>query len=174
MGLDLINKYRQLHMEKKYGVTSPQYIKEIQKVVDKYSVDSVLDYGCGQSHLIDELENIPNRYRYDPAIIGIDVLSTDVVDLVICTDVMEHIPKEEVDKTLHQIREVGRRGYFQIALFQHGGRFDDGEPLHCTVESRDWWREQLKTHFPVVEDLPVFRKPRAKKEWAGFLVASHP
>jgi hypothetical protein len=168
MGTRLINKYKKLHKQKPYGVSSPQYKPELEHIIEKYSISSCLDFGCGQSTLLDEL-NVNEKYWYDPAIIGKDFLIDKSVDLIICTDVLEHIPENEIENTLTLIGDRGKMVYFQIALFQHGGRFDDGSPLHITVKPREWWREQLKKHFHVLQDLPVFKKPRQKKEWAGWL-----
>jgi SAM-dependent methyltransferase len=61
-----------------------------------------------------------------------------------CTDVLEHIPTDDVPTVLRNILASARNVFFSIALFDdvHGKRLSDG-PLHLTVKPAEWWRQQL-------------------------------
>lgn len=65
-------------------------------------------------------------------------------DFAFCTDVLEHIPPEQVARVLRVVVGAGRRAYLQIACTpDHMGKLI-GEPLHLTVQPYAWWKEQLE------------------------------
>lgn len=61
-----------------------------------------------------------------------------------CTDVMEHIPPEEVDTVLSNILHSAHNVFFRIDTQPDvmGARI--GEPLHLSVHSYDWWLDKFK------------------------------
>ncbi len=60
-----------------------------------------------------------------------------------CTDVMEHIPTEEVNQTLVNILRSAQHVFFQISLMDdHFGK-EIGEKLHLTVQPFQWWKDRL-------------------------------
>lgn len=67
-----------------------------------------------------------------------------------CTDVMEHIPPEQVDLVLKNILRSANHVFFQISLEDDlmGARI--GEPLHLTVESFDWWKKKFAQHQAII------------------------
>ena len=78
-----------------YGGKGCKWIDDVYRVIKSAPIRSVLDYGCGQGMLWKELsEKCSVEYiayqEYDPAIKGKDN-RPDPADLVICTNVLEHI-----------------------------------------------------------------------------------
>lgn len=67
-----------------------------------------------------------------------------VADFGYCTDVMEHIPTEDVPTVLTNITSAARRVFFAISTVDDvmGGLI--GEKLHLTVKPMEWWKEQLE------------------------------
>ncbi len=63
-------------------------------------------------------------------------------DLVVCTEVMEHIPEEEVRTVLKEIKRVGTHFFFTIAMSRalHKMPHDGSEP-HICVKSPAWWKD---------------------------------
>lgn len=62
--------------------------------------------------------------------------------LVTCFDVLEHLDKQDIDATLAEVWRVLRPGgvFFGAVSCRKSGVIDDqGENLHRTVESPDWW-----------------------------------
>jgi len=63
----------------------------------------------------------------------------------ICTDVLEHIPEEEIDAVLDTILENSKHVFFQISTvhdaFGHHPEID--ETLHVTVKPYQWWLKKL-------------------------------
>jgi SAM-dependent methyltransferase len=69
---------------------------------------------------------------------------TGIADFAYCTDVLEHIPPEQVKRVLRVVVGSARKVYLQIACTpDHMGALI-GEPLHLTVEPYAWWKAELE------------------------------
>lgn len=147
----LIAQYRQVHAAKVYGQTSELLTGVILKQIALLpKIDSILDYGCGQARTADWIGKIHDAqvYKYDPAIPGLDTLPPVETDLVICTDVMEHIPLENVDTLLKEIRAISQNAFFNISCARAAEVLPNGENAHCTVRPPLWWKERLAKFWP--------------------------
>lgn len=153
-----IIQYQELHQaDPSYGSTSLKFIDEVSVMIDALKPKSILDYGCGKGTLIAEIER---RYpeivchRYDPSIPEWSVLPVEKTDLVINTDVLEHIPVNDIDAVLREIVSISGNAYFNL----HHGRaatiLPSGENAHCTVRSPSWYRKKIASYFKQVELLP--------------------
>ena len=67
-----------------------------------------------------------------------------------CTDVMEHIPTQDVNKVLNNCLMACQHVFFQIATQDDvlGGIV--GHPLHLTVRPYEWWLQQFNDRECVV------------------------
>lgn len=68
-----------------------------------------------------------------------------------CTDVMEHIPTEDVDKVLENIFGVCKECFFQICFRKDHFGSEIGEELHLTVKPYLWWLEKLSQYSDIIE-----------------------
>lgn len=147
---DYIEQYKKLHKQCKYGKSSEKLYDEILPLIKEINPKSILDYGCGQSKLIEMLP-CEKRYRYDPAIEKYSILpTTNQVDLVLCIDVLEHIPLEDLNETLVMIRHFSDNVIFDIGIQSATHILPNGQNAHCTVKTIEWWVKYLKTFFPIV------------------------
>ncbi len=110
----------QLHKDNiHYGVGGGKYAEVVIEIVKKLSKEgelppTVTDYGAGKQFLAKELP-FPIQ-SYDPAIPEISELPKPT-DIVICTDVLEHIEPDKIDLVLDDLKRVTRQvGYFVIHL----------------------------------------------------------
>ena len=122
--------------------------------------DTVIDFGCGTGRAAKKFE------EQDFPVVGVDfvraALETEIAfveaclwdmpsfkaDWGFCTDVMEHIPPEKVPDVLEQIHARTKKGcFFQIALTKDSFGDRIGERLHLTVQSLDWWTDELSKHW---------------------------
>ncbi len=146
-----IKEYETLHaLNTNYGTRSMIYLKAISLVIDYLSPKSILDFGCGKGVLIDKIaQKYPNIqcYGYDPAVEEIKVLTTNNVDLVICTDVLEHIPESELDDALANISKLSKNAFFMIDHALAGATLPNGENAHCTVKPYEWYYDLLKNYY---------------------------
>src|SRR5512139_3224787 len=68
----------------------------------------------------------------------------ETFDYGFCTDVLEHIPPEDVDKVLTNIFVSSKKVYLAISTMPDVMGALVGEPLHLTVESPFWWHDKVK------------------------------
>lgn len=68
----------------------------------------------------------------------------DTFDMVTCTDVLEHVPEDNVNKVLSEIYRVGKGEYlFTIALNPATIKMPDGTEPHITLKPPEWWLEKM-------------------------------
>jgi len=126
----------------------------------------VLDWGCGKADHLHRYvgksgKTLPQLYAgwiqeyycYDP---GNELYDKPPhwpakYDIVICADVMEHVPAESVAATLEHMSYVTDES--SCLLFTISGRlakkqFLDGENLHCNPQDSEYWEAMLEKHLP--------------------------
>ncbi len=109
----------------------------------------VLDYGCGKGSLASRLP-FPIA-EYDPAIPGKDALP-EPHDVVVCTDVLEHIEPECLDSVLAHLRSLIKvEGFFVISTRPARKTLPDGRNAHLIIQPWEWWAAKLREYFRIVE-----------------------
>lgn len=169
---ELLAQYRQLHTqgerrmnlpaEKTYnGASLPRHAGRIKSLIDSHSARTVLDYGSGKGHqyhpmqirLPDgrEFNSIPAFWGiesiacYDPAYEPFSQAPTGKFDGVICTDVLEHCPEQDMRWILGELFTFARKFVFaNVACYAAMKHLPNGENAHCTVRSITWWDERLR------------------------------
>ncbi len=90
--------------------------------------------------------------EYDPAIEGKDGRPV-FADLVVCTDVLEHIEPDRLDNVLTHLRTLARRAVFVVINTQPSNKtLTDGRNAHLIVEPAVWWYERLQVAAFTVTD----------------------
>jgi 2-polyprenyl-3-methyl-5-hydroxy-6-metoxy-1,4-benzoquinol methylase len=65
-------------------------------------------------------------------------------DVVVCTDVLEHIEPEKLDAVLdHILRLTGYFAHLVISTRPANAVLPDGRNAHLIVETPDWWLEKI-------------------------------
>lgn len=133
----------------RYGRDS---VNDVAAYADDLGATTILDFGCGTGTLAPALCGRDVR-EYDPGIDGKDALPEEA-DLVVATDVLEHIEPDRLDATLAFIRRLARRGaFFVIATTLAKEVLPDGRNAHLVVRPTQWWRERLtKAGFRVMRE----------------------
>ena len=93
-----------------------------------------------------------------PVVRAYDHPNASHVDFVYCCDVLEHIPTQFTMLTINQMLRVARYGVFlSISLVPDNFGIWVGQPLHQTVQSFTWWRDNLRElgHVRDARDLHV-------------------
>ncbi len=107
---------------------------------------SILDYGCGKGTFgqkVRELRPDVDVRDYDPGVAGCDHLP-EPADLVVCTDVLEHVEPDRLADTLaHLFGLAQRRAFLDIALFEAKKTLPDGRNAHLIIRPAPWWLEVL-------------------------------
>jgi hypothetical protein len=138
-----------LHEGGNYGRHGDKWAGEVTRLINRYDAKSVLDYGCGQGSLARSVG--PIVQEYDPAIAGKDALPLPA-DLVVCTDVLEHIEPECLADVLDHLRALSRLACFVVISTRAAKKFlADGRNAHLIVKDDDFWRQHLANRFAIVE-----------------------
>lgn len=140
----------QLHeLSPAYGTSGQRYVADVLKLMREHDLVTVLDYGSGKGTL---KRNLPDRdvREYDPAIPGKDS-RPEPADLIVCTDVLEHVEMEHLDAVLRDLQSLclGLL-YVVVSTVPAVKTLPDGRNAHLVVQSADWWRGKFAAHFRIV------------------------
>lgn len=130
-----------------YGVGGSKYVDIVKTLTATIKAQSILDYGAGKGFLA---EGLPFPiWEYDPAIPGKDA-SPRPAELVICTDVLEHIEPDRLPFVLADLKRCVRKvGYFVIHTGPAQKTLADGRNAHLIQQDAAWWGKQLAQYFAV-------------------------
>jgi uncharacterized Rossmann fold enzyme len=141
-----------------YGIGGGKHAKIVKQLLETSKSKTVLDYGCGKGMLAKKLD-FP-IWEYDPAIEGKNHPPRPA-DLVVCTDVLEHIEPEYLDAVLEDIaRCTLKLAYLVIHTGKSSKSLSDGRNAHLIQEDGEWWRQRLSQFFDiptngVIKKLPL-------------------
>ena len=156
--MDYIKQYELLYkIKKNYGKTSIKLYDMLEKIINDLNISSVLDYGCGKSKLLDLIKKNKKIkiYRYDPAIKKYSKLTKNKTDLVICTDVLQHVPLYDLDRVLKEIKSKGIYILFYIKCTNHKTKLPNGTYANCTVYDKKWWLEKLSNYYDDIKEIKI-------------------
>lgn len=138
----------QLHAEnKKYGTMGGLYVRDLINILKQLQTQDVLDYGCGKSTLADNLPFIIKQY--DPAVPKHAALPVPA-DVVVCTDVLEHVEPELIENVLQHIASLTKKiAYITACTCEAKKKLPDGRNAHLIIEPLAWWSVLFDKYFKV-------------------------
>lgn len=147
-----INVYRDTHV--KYpeyftGHSLITYVSEINSLITHSNVKTCLDYGCGKAkawsyYQLQVLFGLDKVSLYDPGVEQYSTHPTEPSDLVVCIDVLEHVPENCVDEVLSDICSLARKAVFlNISTRPASKKLTDGTNAHATVKPKQWWQTKI-------------------------------
>lgn len=156
-----------------WGTSGGHYADHVINAAEAMGAKSILDYGCGKGVLLTHLaDDVDERIKgislqgYDPAVDGF----TDTplpADLVVCTDVLEHIELDCLRNVLSHLQELCKiGGIFVIHSGPASHKLPDGRNAHLIQKPLEWWAEQLLEFFVIDQVIPMGEY--------SFMVAVHP
>jgi 2-polyprenyl-3-methyl-5-hydroxy-6-metoxy-1,4-benzoquinol methylase len=135
-------------------VSGFKHSDRIQQLAKLIGTRDILDYGCGAQTLAKSLPFAITNY--DPFIVGLDA-EPGIHDLVICSDVLEHIEPECLDAVFqHLFSKVGKGLSLDIACRPAKKVLADGRNTHLIQETPSWWLMRI---LPSLE--PMFTQSYA-------------
>ena len=139
---------QQLHEDRpEYGAhNAHRWVQAVNDLTWEYETFDVLDYGCGKGAL-SRLMSKMHIKNYDP---GVPAYATppNSADIVVCTDVMEHIEPECLEAVIKDLKRVTRKALLINISLQHAHKtLADGRNAHLIVEDIDFWCTALLPHF---------------------------
>lgn len=147
-------KYIELHKQifsHFTGQSLTPHVEAIKNLINETKSETLLDFGCGnaleykQKNTHKTVWNV-DATLYDPGHPKHNVLPDKTFDIVVCTDVMEHIPEDCVDSVLERIFTRAEKAvYFNISIRKAHKLLPNGENAHVNVKPPDWWDAKLST-----------------------------
>lgn len=149
---DSHNIYRQTH--DKYpeyftGYSITDFIDEIGHLIKHSNIVTAIDYGCGKARAWNSF-NLQGQWKlhkvdlYDPGFTPFSKRPEAPADLVICTDVLEHVPEHLVDEVLADLVFLSKKAIFvNISTRAASKTLVDGSNAHATVKPKHWWQAKL-------------------------------
>lgn len=151
---DLIPLYREMADAggNFFGTSVLQHADDIGNALRSVGAKTLLDYGCGRG----DAYSLPccihldwgiareNVALYDPAFEQHSYLSLLRFDAVVSSDVLEHIPEEDVDRFIGDLFNHAKLVVWASVCCREAKKtFPDGTNLHVTVRPLEWWRERF-------------------------------
>lgn len=151
---------QELHARGGYGTSGYKHAQHVLELAKRLETRSILDYGCGQQTL---QKNVPFAItNYDPFIPGCED-EPEAHDIVVCSDVLEHIEHDCLIEVLTHIHSKTKRMLFvDVAQRPAKKELADGRNAHLIQESTTWWLQKL---------LPYF-EPKSLQTYEGGFVAA--
>jgi hypothetical protein len=155
MSDDLIPLYKQMA---ETGVHFPgtaiiTHTKEIGKLVQQYGARRLLDYGSGRGDAYRSPHRIHKQWGlhwfdvvlYDPAFERLDEHPRGKFDGVLCSDVLEHIPEDDVEDFIGRLFDHARKFVWASVCCRPAKKtFPDGVTnLHVTLHPLEWWQAKF-------------------------------
>lgn len=140
----------QLHQDNEnYGKSGSKWSFVILKLAEQLRTKDILDYGCGKSSL--SLHLPFSIKQYDPAIKKYED-KPNPADVVVCTDVLEHIEPECLDNVLQHLSVLTKQmGLFTASTKPAIKTLADGRNAHLIVKPGNWWLLKILNYFDVKE-----------------------
>lgn len=130
-----------------FGGSGHRHLHRVVEFARMLRAKSILDYGCGEGTL-KWGKRTPSALRalmreYDPAVRGKEELP-EPADLVVSTDVFEHVEPDCLDAVVAHIAQLSRKGcYLVIATRPANKLLPDGRNAHLIVQPPGWWAKVL-------------------------------
>lgn len=141
----LKNVYTDIHKNTPFGKRA-KVSKQLDNFIKKINPDSILDFGCGKGNVVETLkEKYPDIevFGYDPANPKYNK-EVPCVDMVISTDVLEHVELEHIEETIEMLSLKGKFHYHLISCAPAKLILPDGRNAHLIQEGPDWWRPRFE------------------------------
>ncbi len=138
------------HSNPLYGTSGKQWAQKVADLARQVGAPHILDYGCGKQTLAAALPDF-KVVGYDPAVPGLDSPPAPA-DLVVCTDVLEHVEPQFIDEVLDDLcRVTSKVAFVTVATRPAVKTLADGRNAHLTVQPLAWWKSSFECRFDIVE-----------------------
>jgi hypothetical protein len=162
---EVLDQYRQLHSRGARNLNMPaaetfdghsrrKHENDILALIEENGARTLLDYGAGKGigYQSSELAAGRSAIRSNPAWPGVEVTCYDPgyepfakpysgqFEGVICTDVLEHIPDEDIPWVIDELfKSAEKFVYASAACYPARKNLPNGTNAHVTQQKPEWW-----------------------------------
>lgn len=131
------------------------HINGIRRVTKHFGAKTLLDYGSGKAKFYeDTVFQLPDRQvtglkalwgldevrLFDPGYAPYAAIPEGRYDVVVCTDVLEHIPEEDLPWVIDELFSYANQVvYASVAIYAAAKILPNGENAHVTLRPVEWW-----------------------------------
>ena len=157
-----------------YGGKGYKWAPAVRSLLTRFEATSVLDYGCGEGSLKKALRPLCDSTiridEYDVAVPGKDGFPS-FADLVVCTDVLEHVEPERLSLVLTHLKMLARKAVFAVIATRPSSKImADGRNAHLIIESAEWWSLTLvAAGFEIQPNPPISPLKKPSRELVAVL-----
>jgi hypothetical protein len=195
--VELLDTYKEMHKQEGFfkGISLVPFISSIKDLVVSNKCETLFDYGCGKglpytkdfkqtdphneikyfTKPVQDMWNIKEFFLYDPAYSEHDKLPTKKYDIVLCTDVLEHIPESDLDWVIREVLSYATKVAFinvcsQEALKTFPTGKHKGRNVHVSVFSHEWWINKFSTIWRDFKHLKIYIATTSTKGTIGICI----
>ena len=162
------------------GKSLKYFFLPIKQIIDLTKSQSLIDFGCGKAKFyfneitvkeiyynnVIEYWKIQDYYLYDPGVDNFSLYPSKKMDGVICIDVVEHIPQEDVINFIEDIFKLAKKFVFiVIACYPAWKKLPDGRNMHLSIKNPREWEgiiSKFKTKYPNISPYVICATDRNK------------
>ena len=139
------------------GISLPRQAHRIRALIARSGARTLLDYGCGKGtqyrpapiaqqgvvrwNSIQEYWGVEAIRCYDPGYEPFSELPQGHFCGVICTDVLEHCPEDDLGWIIEGLFGYAQKFVFaNVACFPAKKTLPNGENAHCTIRPGSFWK----------------------------------
>ncbi|MBL8580121.1 MAG: glycosyltransferase family 29 protein [Mesorhizobium sp.] len=154
---DFASQYQDIHARQEgYGVASVKLARYAEIMGLSIGYQRLIDYGCGKGTLGKAIARTGiDVCCYDPYVHEFSDRPRGRFDLLVSTDVLEHIPEPDLDAVLADMSSLSHKCFFVISTRYADTLLSNGQNAHCTVRPDEWWQARVGAHFEHVEKIPL-------------------
>tara|TARA_R110001606_G_scaffold232067_1_gene379613 strand:- start:62 stop:724 length:663 start_codon:yes stop_codon:yes gene_type:complete len=175
--LELVEEYKTQHTEDVKpgipyynGISLAQHIPTLTNIIKKNNCKTLLDYGCGKGVLytknfkdvteviskpLNKHWNLDSFKLYDAGYKKHSKYPKGKYDAVICTDVIEHIWKDDLYWFTKELCSFAKKFVFiNVACYPAKKTFKDGTNVHVSIYKPQEWGKFFQTiqkEFPSID-----------------------
>jgi hypothetical protein len=140
------------------GLSILQYADDIGAFIHKVGATTVLDWGCGGAAAYSSPHKLWYHWGlarkdvtlYDPSFKKFSTLPARKADMVVCSDVLEHIVGNEVDAFISNLFTRAMKAVWASVCCREAKKVFPNSTinLHVTIKPYAWWHDRFTRLAP--------------------------